>query len=62
MNERDNARYWEENAPDWVRLARAGFDTSRDSCSSASSIPPSTMPRSPRAPASCTTRASSPTF
>ena len=30
MDERENARFWEENAPDWVRLARRGFDTSRD--------------------------------
>ena len=30
MDERENARHWEDNAPDWVRLARAGFDTSRD--------------------------------
>ena len=30
MDERENARHWEENAADWVRLARRGFDTSRD--------------------------------
>ena len=30
MDERENARHWEENAPDWVRLVRKGFDTARD--------------------------------
>src|ERR1700753_930710 len=30
MDERQNAQHWEENAPDWVRLVRKGFDTSRD--------------------------------
>jgi SAM-dependent methyltransferase len=30
MDERENGRYWEANAPDWVRLARRGFDRSRD--------------------------------
>ena len=30
MDERENARYWEENAPDWVRFVRRGFDASRD--------------------------------
>jgi SAM-dependent methyltransferase len=30
MDERENARHWEENAPDWVRLVRRGFDESRD--------------------------------
>ncbi len=30
MDERENARHWEENAPDWVRLVRRGYDTSRD--------------------------------
>jgi SAM-dependent methyltransferase len=30
MDDRENARYWEENAPDWTRLVRRGFDESRD--------------------------------
>jgi SAM-dependent methyltransferase len=30
MDERENAKHWEENAPDWVRLVRRGFDESRD--------------------------------
>ena len=30
MDERENTRHWEENAPDWVRLARRGYDESRD--------------------------------
>jgi SAM-dependent methyltransferase len=34
MDERENARHWEENAPDWVRLVRRGFDESRDLCNS----------------------------
>ncbi|MGZ3444002.1 MAG: class I SAM-dependent methyltransferase, partial [Polyangia bacterium] len=34
MDERDNNRHWEANAPDWVRLVRLGFDESRDHCNS----------------------------
>lgn len=30
MNERENARYWEENAPDWTALVRRGYDRARD--------------------------------
>ena len=30
MDERENRLHWEENAPDWVRLVRRGFDESRD--------------------------------
>ena len=29
MDERENTRYWEENAPDWVRL-RAAASTPRE--------------------------------
>jgi len=29
MDERENTQYWEENAPEWVRLVRGGFDESR---------------------------------
>jgi SAM-dependent methyltransferase len=30
MDERENARYWEGNADEWTRLARRGYDISRD--------------------------------
>jgi SAM-dependent methyltransferase len=30
MDERENTRHWEENAPEWTRLTRMGFDESRD--------------------------------
>jgi ubiquinone/menaquinone biosynthesis C-methylase UbiE len=30
MDERENARFWEENAAEWTRLVRRGFDESRD--------------------------------
>jgi SAM-dependent methyltransferase len=30
MDEGENARFWEENAPEWTRLSRRGFDESRD--------------------------------
>jgi ubiquinone/menaquinone biosynthesis C-methylase UbiE len=30
MDERENARHWEENADDWTRLVRLGYDRARD--------------------------------
>jgi SAM-dependent methyltransferase len=30
MDDGENARYWEENAEEWVRLVRAGHDWARD--------------------------------
>jgi SAM-dependent methyltransferase len=30
MDERENARYWEDNAEDWTRLVRLGYDRARD--------------------------------
>ena len=30
MDDRDMARYWDENAPDWVRAVRAGYDVCRE--------------------------------
>jgi SAM-dependent methyltransferase len=32
MDDRENARYWEDNAADWASLTRAGYDQSRDLC------------------------------
>src|SRR5688572_17023524 len=29
MDDGENTRHWEENAPEWVRLVRRGFDESR---------------------------------
>jgi ubiquinone/menaquinone biosynthesis C-methylase UbiE len=30
MDERENARHWEENAGEWTRLVRLGYDRARD--------------------------------
>jgi SAM-dependent methyltransferase len=30
MDDRENARHWEANADEWVRLVRAGYDLARD--------------------------------
>jgi ubiquinone/menaquinone biosynthesis C-methylase UbiE len=30
MDERENARYWEQNAVEWTRLVRLGYDRARD--------------------------------
>lgn len=34
MDERENTAYWEGNADEWTRLARRGYDRSRDLCNS----------------------------